>query len=563
MSLKETISNLDESVDELKCEKLRLESAVSELMYSVEQDRASIIARLASLHTVSSDTSTDRSRDVLNKKFSLELKIEELEECLLDLERRYKESSSEHQQLVRDYDSLTCKLEESELEIQRQERIVQEKDNHILLLKEHSYTTHACQTEALDHQTRSVSSQTTQHLLVRNYPPMRHVSTQTTLDSVAHTPSKPNKTSSEVKSLHKRVASLSRQIDVLTETRNHLKSCLEEEQERSAVFDTQLTDTVYKLKACRAECTSLNSELLILRQTNISLQESLKSGQTERDSENSALFSRLEVRLKSSSDECSRQANTLYRLNRDLQEKREEVRSLRESGLKKEREYKQNITQKRHLLEGMREQNQKFKSTVQSNEELLKRHSAEIRRLTDTNNNVSNKNILLKEQILRISEEKGNCSHQLEQANLALSLHTQQLNMSQTECSRKVQLLRAAKTQIDHLSDLFGEEDSITHNTDLERQLAYVTTCVDEYKQTIISFSELVWCKKYNKSGSGFKDILSLSAQEMLEVAKQGVDTVTHVWTESNQYFQIVSLLEKPPPFALRLVELIIGILDL
>ena len=562
MSLKETISKLEESVDELNCEKLRLESAVSELMYSVEQDRASIIARLASLHTVSTDTSSDRGRDVLERKFSLELKIEELEDCLLDLERGHKESAVGHQQLVSDYDNLTCELKESVLEVQRQEKLVQEKDDYIILLKERSYTTHACQTEAQDHQTRSVSSQTTQHLFKR-YPPLRHVSTQTTLDSTTHAPCKPNKTSSEVKSLHKRVASLSRQIDILSETRTHLKSCLEEEQNRSAVLDTQLTETVYKLKVCRVECNSLSSELLVLRQANTSLQESIQSEHTERDSENSALFSRLEARLRSSSEECSRQANTLYKLNKDLQEKRGEVESLKDSGLKKEREYKQNIAHKRHLLEGTREQNQKFKSTIQSNEELLRRHTSEIRRLTDANNNISNKNILLKEQIVHLSEEKGNCSHQLEQANLALSLHTQQLNLSQTECSRKVLLLRAAKTQIDHLSDLFGEEDSISLNTDLERQLAYVTTCVDEYKQTILSISELVWYKKYNKSGSGCKDILSLSAQEMLEVAKQGVTTVTHVWTDSNQYFQIVSLLEKSPPFALRLIELIIGILDL
>ena len=559
MSLKETISYLEESVDELECEKLRLESAVSELMYSVEQDRAGIIARIASLHTVSTDTNNDRNIVVLERKFSLELKIEELEGCLLDLERGHKESADEHQKLVIDYDNLTCKLEESQLEIQRQGNLVQEKDNYILLLKERSCTTHACQTEAQNYQTRSVSSQTTQNLIKR-YPPLRHVYTQTTLDTP---PSKPNKISCEVKSLHKRVSSLSRQIDILSETRTHLKSCLEEEQDRSAVLDSQLTETVYKLKVCRVECNSFNSEILVLRQANTSLQESIQSEQSERDSENSALFSRLEARLRSSSDECSRQANTLYKLNRDLQEKRGEVESLKESSLKKEREYKQNIAHKKHLLEGMREQNQKFKSTIQSHEELLRKHTNEIKRLTDANNNISNKSNLLKEHIIRLSEEKGSCSHQLEQANLALSLHTQQLNQSQTECSRKVQLLRAAKTQIDHLSDLFHEEDSITHNTDLERQLAYVTTCVDEYKQTVLSISELVWCKKYNKSGSRCKDILSLSAQEMLEVAKQGVTTVTHVWTESNQYFQIVSLLEKPPPFALRLIELIIGILDL
>ncbi|KAI6661709.1 Nicotinate phosphoribosyltransferase [Oopsacas minuta] len=558
--LTETITSLEESIDQLRCDKLHIESVVSELMYSVEQDRASIIARLASLHTINSDSDISSSEgSPLERKYSLELKIEELEECLLDLERGRKEWANEHQKLVNAYNQLSARLQECEMEIVRKDKIIIERENDInTMLREPTYTTHVCQTDTLNYSTRSISSQTIQQL-VKQYPPLRHVSTQTTLLTTTHTPSK-LKNSSEVRSLQKRIASLNRQVEVVTDTRSHLKSCLEDEQERVSVLETQLSENIYKLKVSQAEYNSLTSEVLILRQANTTLQETIQSGLEDKESENSAIFSRLEARLKSSSDECSRQASTLYRLNRDLQEKKSQLDSMTESGLRKDKEYKQNLAQKRHLLEDMREQTQKMKSTIQSNEELIRKQTTEIRRLTDANSSINNKSGLIKEQLARAYEERDSCTHELEQANIALLSHTQQLNQSQTECSRKLQLLRAAKTQIDHLSDLFGGED----NTDLEEQLAYVTTSVDEYKRTIICISELVWCKKYNKSGSGHeRDILSLSAQEMLEVAKQGATTVSPVWKESNLYVQIVSLLEKPPPFALRIVELIIRILDL
>ena len=85
MRLSDTIFSLEETLDQLRCEKLHLESVVSELMYSVEQDRASIIARLASLRSIGSDmelSSNGGSGTLLERKFSLELRIGELEECL-------------------------------------------------------------------------------------------------------------------------------------------------------------------------------------------------------------------------------------------------------------------------------------------------------------------------------------------------------------------------------------------------------------------------------------------------------------------------------------------------
>ena len=569
MRLSDTIFSLEETLDELRCEKLHLESVVSELMYSVEQDRASIIARLASLRSIGSDmdlSSNGGSGTLLERKFSLELRIGELEECLLDLETDRKEWTNEHRKLISEYDQLAAGMEQCSLELEQKDRILCEREDEITLLRKHASNStqdkHTCTSPRVS--THSVSIQTAQQLLLKHYPPLRHACTQTAPIYTQQTPIKQNRSSFEVKSLQKRIVSLNGQVEVLSETRNHLKSCLEEEQRKAADIETQLNDSLYKLKVSRAEICALSSEALILRQANSTLEESLQAGTVERESETSALFSRLEARLKSSSEECSKQAGTLHRLNRELQEKRSELDSLSECSLRREREHKQNIAQKRHLLEDVREQTHKLKANIQSNEELIKKQAAEIKRLTDANASVNNRNSLLKEQVARVSQEREVCIQELQQAKQALVSHRQQLSLCQTECSRKIQLLKVAKTQIDHLSDLFGEEEESVRSADLEKKLNYTTTCIDEYKQTLLCLSELVWCRKFNRQGVGrTKDIISLSAQEMLEIVKQGATAVTPAWTGTNEYFQIVSVLEKPPPFALRLAELIMSILDL
>ena len=561
---------MEETLDELRCEKVHLESVVSELMYSVEQDRASIIARLASLQSIGSDTelfSNGESGSLLDRKFSLELRIEELEECLLHIETDRKDWNKEHQKLISEYHQLATEMEQCNVELEHKDIILHDRENEINLLKEHTSNStqhkHTC-TSPSTASTRSVSIQTAQQLLLKHYPPLRHASTQTALISAPETPIKQSKSSLEIKSLQKRVSSLSRQVEVLSETRNHLKSCLEEEQDKASEIETLLNDTLYKLKVSRAENCSLSSEALVLRQANAVLEESLQMGTVERESETSALFSRLEARLKSSSEECSKQAGTLYRLNRELQEKRSELDSLTDCSLRKEREHKQNIAHKRNLLEDMRVQTHKLKANLQSNEELIRKQAAEIKRLTDANTSANNRNSLLKEQVARVSQERELSIQELQQAKQALVFHTQQLDLSQTECSRKIQLLKVAKTQIDHLSDLFGEEEDTMRSADLEKQLIYTTACIDEYRQTVLCISELVWCRKFNRQGGGqTKDILSFSAQEMLEIAKHGDTAVTTEWADTNQYLQIVSVLEKPPPFALRLAELILSILDM
>ena len=568
--LSEIIFSVEETLDELRCEKVHLESVVSELMYFVEQDRANIIARLSSLRSIGSDAdlaSIEGSGSLLERKFSLELRIGDLEECLLSLETDRKEWVKQHQKLAGENEQLATEMEQCNVELEEKDRILCERENEINLLKQQaSNPTHDKQicTSPSVASTRSVSVQTAQQLLIKQYPPLRHAGTQTAPLSTQDTSIKQSKSCLEGKSLQKRISSLNRQVEVLSETRNHLKSCLQEEQKKASELETLLSDTLYKLKVTRAENCSLNSEASILRQANSALEESLQAGSVERESETNALLSRLETRLRSSSEECSKQAGTLYRLNRELQEKRSELDALSESSLRKEREYKQNLVQKRHLLEDMREQTHKLKANIQSNEELLRKQVTEIKRLADTNASANNRNSLLKEQVMRVSQEREVSLQELQQAKQALTFHTQQLDLSQTECSRKFQLLRVAKTQIDHLSELFGEEESSMRSADLEKQLNYTTACIDEYKQTVLCLSELVWCRKFKGEGRGqTKDILSLSAYEMLEIAKHGARPVVPAWTDTNQYLQVVSILEKPPPFALSLAELILSILDM
>ena len=523
-------------MDELRCEKCHLDTALAELRQSVEEDRENVLARLSSLRSLSCTGGSGCEGEGEG--------MEELEGCLLDLEREREAWRGEQQRLSEQLEAAGAEL--AACREQLGERAVVTSD-------------YSCQTDPTGSPlTSSVHVQTTQAVHRKQYPPLRHALTQTPPLS-PHTPAKPSKQSSELRSLQKRVSSLERQAELLADARSEARRALAEEQHRCAHLQRQAEEVAYSLKVSSAENSSLSAEALVLRQANATLEETLQAGLLERDSESSAVFSRLEARLRASSDECTRQAATLHRLSKEISEKRAEIETLTESGARREREYRQNLTNKRHLVDEMKEQLQALKCAKQSNEDLLRKQGAEVRRVSESSAHLSSRNAHLKQQLSRVSEERACSQQELDRARQALSAHSQQLSLSQADCGRKEQLLRAAKLQVDQLSQLFGEEEK-GRSEDLERRVTCLQVSMQEYRQTILCVSELIWRKR---SGGVTRDILSLSTKEIMEVAKQGPGPVQPSWGDTSHYTHVVAALEKQPPFARPLAEFILSILDL
>lgn len=561
----------------------------------LQQDRENLIARLSSMRTVSCNSIAldEEEQEILDRQLSSEFKILELEKCLHALEEDKQAWREEQNKLKVNSLRLETELENAinenkhkELIICEQERIFADKYK-LETSKSNLLITISCQTDTLNDDesehlihnttsTRSIASQTAQHLLVKSYPSLTHSCTQTPNSNAnsAATPNnktlkQDNNSSHEIKSLQARISTLNKQLKVLTTAKDQLKRDYDIERTMKAALTRQVDELQLKLKINKGEVDLLSKESLMLRQSNMALEEHLQIDKEQKQDETASQVMQLQSRLKSYTDECTKQANTTNKLKKELNDKKSGYEQLSDTSVRKEREFRKNLKQKRHLIDDMREEINKFKQRNFEYNDIITKQSCELQRLSKCNDNLNAKNLTYKTRIAEIVGENGLRIDQVNELNRNLSSVADKLNETSDECTRKNNMLKIAHSQINYLSYIFENDSSdeeLNSSTPVHRS-SNVTQLYYKIQTNLSNLAEKIW-KIINKSNrnSLSKDILTISYNDTLQLATNNTIRANsanqiELWENTNYNKKITSALRCTPPQFNTVIEIILDII--